>query len=59
MAWPKIKNIIILILLGTNLGLLAFSMGREARNYQLQEKARTNAIVFLQEQGIQVVSQRF
>lgn len=54
MAWPKIKNIIILILLGTNLGLLAFSMGREARNYQLQEKARTNVIAFLQEQGIQV-----
>lgn len=52
MAWPKIKNIIILILLGTNLGLLFFSMGRAARNYQLQEKARTNAIAFLQEHGI-------
>lgn len=54
MAWPKIKNIIILILLGTNLGLLVFTVGREARNYQLQEKARANAIAFLQEQGIAV-----
>lgn len=54
MAWPKIKNIIILILLGTNLGLLAFSMGREAQDHQRQEKARANAIAFLQEQGIQL-----
>lgn len=54
MAWPKIKNIVILILLGTNLCLLAFTVSREARDYQLQERARSNAISFLRDQGIEV-----
>ena len=39
MAWPKIKNIIILMLLVTNLCLLAFVGWREIRDWQLQEKA--------------------
>lgn len=39
MAWPKIKNIIILMLLVTNLCLLAFVGWREIRDWQLQDKA--------------------
>lgn len=54
MAWPKIKNIIILILLGTNLCLLAFNLSREVRSYQLEEEARSNTIAFLQQKGIQL-----
>ena len=54
MAWPKIKNIIILILLGTNLCLLAFAVSRGIGDRKQQEHARANAISFLQEQGIEV-----
>ena len=54
MAWPKIKNIIILILLGTNLCLLAFAVSRGVGDRQQQEQARANVISFLQEQGIEV-----
>jgi len=54
MAWPKIKNIIILILLGANLGLLAFTVSRHVQGQQRLEQARSEAILFLQEQGIQV-----
>ena len=54
MAWPKIKNIIILILLGTNLCLLGFAVSRGAGDRRQQEQARANAISFLQEQGIQI-----
>lgn len=54
MAWPKIKNIIILILLGTNLCLLAFAVSRGIGDRQQQEQARANAISFLQEQGIEM-----
>lgn len=54
MAWPKIKNIIILILLGTNICLLAFTLVRQARSRQLQDQARADAISFLQEKEIQV-----
>ena len=44
MAWPKIKNIIILMLLVTNLCLLAFVGWREIRDWQLQDKALEQAI---------------
>lgn len=57
MAWPKIKNIIILILLGTNLCLLAFAVSRGIGDRQQQEQARANAISFLQEQGIGVAEE--
>lgn len=54
MAWPKIKNIIILILLVTNLGLLTFTASREVRARQLQDEARSDAIAFLQQKGIEL-----
>lgn len=54
MAWPKIKNIIILMLLVTNLCLLAFVGWREIRDWQLQDKALEQAVSFLAERGIQV-----
>lgn len=54
MAWPKIKNIIILILLGTNICLLAFTVVRQARSHRLQDQARADAISFLQEKELQV-----
>ena len=54
MAWPKIKNIIILILLVTNLGLLTFTASREVRSRQLQDEARSDAIAFLQQKGIEL-----
>lgn len=54
MAWPKIKNIIILILLGANLGLLVFTVGSEVRGHQLLAQARSQSILFLQEHGIRV-----
>ena len=44
MAWPKIKNIIILMLLVTNLCLLAFVGWREIRDWQLQDKALEQAV---------------
>lgn len=53
-AWPKIKNIIILMLLVTNLCLLAFVGWREIRDWQLQDKALEQAVSFLAERGIQV-----
>ena len=52
MAWPKIKNIIILILLGTNLCLLTFALGRGIADRKQQDQARENAISFLQGQGV-------
>lgn len=54
MAWPKIKNIIILILLGTNLCLLGFTVGRSVYSQSLQGQARADAITFLQSKGIQL-----
>lgn len=54
MAWPKIKNIIILILLGTNLCLIGFNVGRTAYSRQLQDQARLDAISYLQSKGIQI-----
>lgn len=54
MAWPKIKNIIILILLGTNLCLLGLMAGGAAYSRQLRDQARADAITFLQDKGIQL-----
>ena len=54
MAWSKIKNIIILILLGANIGLLTFTVSRQVTGQQRLSTARTDAIAFLREQGISV-----
>ena len=48
------QNIIILMLLVTNLCLLAFVGWREIRDWQLQDKALEQAVSFLAERGIQV-----
>lgn len=54
MAWPRVKNIVILILLLTNVCLLFFVGGRQARERQLQAQARGDVLAFLAERGIQV-----
>ncbi len=54
MSWPKIKNIIILILLATNVCLSVFTMNRQSRAEQLQKQPRSEAIAFLQSRDIQV-----
>lgn len=54
MEWSKLKNIILLILLITNLCLLAFVVHGELQDRQLQTQARENAVAFLREMGIQV-----
>lgn len=54
MEWPKLKNIILIILVLTNLCLLVFVAQRELRDSQLQRQAREEAIQFLEDRGIAV-----
>ena len=54
MPWTKLKNIILLILVLTNLFLLVLVGGQEIQNRRTREQTRANAILFLQERGIQV-----
>ncbi|RHR10372.1 hypothetical protein DWX58_02905 [Pseudoflavonifractor sp. AF19-9AC] len=54
MEWPKLKNIILIILVLTNLCLVAFVAQRELRNDQLQRQAREEAILFLKNRGVSV-----
>lgn len=54
MAWPKLKNIILLILLITNLCLLAMVAHREVWDRGLQRQARADAISFLAQRGVQL-----
>ena len=54
MEWPRIKTIILTILLITNIGLLSFVLQREHQGRQMQQEARENAILFLQNSGIEV-----
>lgn len=54
MEWPKLKNIILIILVLTNLCLVAFVAQRELRNSQLQRQARQEAIQFLEDRGVAV-----
>lgn len=54
MSWSKLKNIIILLLLLTNLCLLALDFGRGFRDSRLQAQAREDAIAFLRDRGVQV-----
>ena len=44
MEWPKLKNIILIILVLTNLCLVAFVAQRELRSSQMQRQARQEAI---------------
>ena len=54
MEWPKLKNIILIILALTNLFLLIFVAQRELRDSQLQRQARREAITFLEDRGVAV-----
>ncbi len=54
MAWPKLKNIIILLLLGVNLCLLAVLAGRELSASRIEGRALADAVAYLREQGVQV-----
>lgn len=54
MERSKLKNIVLLILLLTNLGLLFFVVRQEIREYQEEARARASAIHFLAERGIAV-----
>ncbi len=58
MEWSKIKNIIILILLGLNLFLLVMVASQELQSRQFRQEARTEAVALLQRNGIQVESSR-
>ena len=54
MAWSKIKNIILLILLITNLALLILVGGQILQSRRLLSRAREDAIRFLQSRGVEV-----
>ena len=54
MEWPKLKNIILLILVITNLFLLVFVLRREMGLYHAQKEARSNAVAFLAARGVEV-----
>lgn len=56
MEWPKIKNIIILILLLANLFLLIMVGVQEHGSAQYQEQALTNTVSILERNGIQIDS---
>lgn len=52
MEWSKIKNIVLVILVGTNLCLLFFLVRQEVEHDTMQEETRAHAISFLQKNGI-------
>lgn len=52
MEWSKIKNIILLILLGVNLFLLVMVVSQELRTRQFRQEARTQAVTLLERNGI-------
>lgn len=54
MEWPRIKTMILTILLITNIGLLFFVLQRAYQGRQTQQEARENAILFLHNSGIEV-----
>lgn len=54
MAWSKVKNIVILILLMMNLVLAGFSVNRMMQARQTRTQARAEAIAFLQSREIQL-----
>lgn len=54
MEWSKIKNIIILILLGLNLFLLVMVVSQEYRSRQIDRASRNEALALLERNGITV-----
>lgn len=54
MPWSKLKNIILLILLLTNLCLLGLVAGQSLQNSRQRSQTRESAVQFLTERGVQV-----
>ena len=54
MEWAKLKNIILIILLLTNLVLLAFGASRRLQEAGILEQARSEAIRFLADRRVEV-----
>ena len=54
METPKLKNIVLLILVVTNLWLLVFVVRLEGQNRAQQKQARLEAIQFLEQKGVRV-----
>ena len=58
MEWSKIKNIIILILVGLNVFLLALVAVRESKSAHYQEEARAGVLSALERSGIQFLPEK-
>ncbi len=54
MPWTKLKNIILMILVLTNLCLLAFVLGQMFQTSRQEGQAREEAISYLRDRGVQV-----
>lgn len=54
MEWSKLKNVILILLAATNLGLLSFVWSREWRQTQQLQQAREQAVEFLDSHGVEV-----
>lgn len=54
MEWSKIKNIILIILAGTNLLLLGFVLRQDMQLWSAQNQARQDAVAFLEKNGVSV-----
>ena len=54
MPWSKLKNIILMILLVTNLCLLVLVGGQELQNSRLKSRAREDTIQLIRGRGVQV-----
>lgn len=54
METPKLKNIVLLILVVTNLCLLVFVAGMEGQDRAQQKQARAEAVQFLENRGIRL-----
>ena len=54
MPWSKLKNIILMILLVTNLCLLVLVGGQEIQNSRLKSRAREDTIQLIRGRGVQV-----
>ena len=54
MPWTKLKNIILIILVITNLALLGLVAGPAVRNRRVVSRARADAILLLRSRGVQV-----
>lgn len=52
MEWPKLKNMILALLLITNLALLSIVLSQEVQEDGQEQQARTTALDFLSDRGI-------